>query len=118
MIHREKIGVFVVMLVGFASTGVAIADGPREHALLGAIRRGDLALFESQLREGTPPNVHTADGTTPLMLAALYGTPEMLTLLLDHGADPNAVDKRAQALCCSPWATRGRSKYCWLAAPT
>jgi ankyrin repeat protein len=70
------------------------ADSPREHVLLGAIRRGDLALLESQLREGTPPNVHAADGTTPLMLAALYGTPEMVELLLAHGADPNAVDKR------------------------
>ncbi len=94
MLLREKVIVVVVTLLGFAGAGVAGADGPREHVLLGAIRRGDLALLESQLREGTPPNVHTAEGTTPLMLAALYGTPEMVKLLLDHGADPNAVDKR------------------------
>jgi ankyrin repeat protein len=94
MLLREKVVVFLVTLVGFVGAGVANADGPREHALLGAIRRGEIALLESQLREGAPANAHTADGTTPLMVAALHGSPEMVKLLLDHGADPRAVDKR------------------------
>jgi ankyrin repeat protein/mono/diheme cytochrome c family protein len=74
-----------------AAAGVARADGPRDHALFSAIRSGDLAVLESHLREGTPLNVQAADGTTPLALAALYGTADTVRLLLDHGADPNAA---------------------------
>ncbi|MGD9720082.1 MAG: ankyrin repeat domain-containing protein [Pirellulales bacterium] len=72
----------------------ARADGPRDHAVFNAIRAGDAAVLESHLREGAPANAQAADGTTPLMLASLHGTPEMVRLLLDYGADPNLADKR------------------------
>ena len=45
-------------IVVFTAAGIARADGPRDHALFGAIRSGDPALLESHLREGTPVNVH------------------------------------------------------------
>ncbi len=76
-----------------AIPGTAKPDGTQDHVLLSAVRRGDLKVLESHLREGAPVNVQTSEGTTPLMLAALYGTADTIRLLVDHGADPNAVDK-------------------------
>ncbi len=83
----------VSMLLLCFIAGTAKSGGPQDYSLFNAIRRGDLALLVSHLREGTPLNVQTSDGTTPLMIAALHGTPEVLGLLLRHGADPNAVNK-------------------------
>ena len=34
------------------------------------------------------------NGTTPLMMAAHYGTPQAVKLLLDEGADPLLKDRR------------------------
>ncbi|MEX0677784.1 MAG: ankyrin repeat domain-containing protein [Pirellulales bacterium] len=90
---RTKVAVLAGAVVMLIVPGVAKPDGPQDHVLLSAIRRGDQALLESHLREGAPVNVRTSDGTTPLLLAALYGTPEAVRSLLDHGADPNAVNK-------------------------
>lgn len=70
------------------------ADERREHPLFSAIRQRDLPLVASHLREGGSANLHDDYGTTPLHLAALFGSPEMVALLLDYGASPNAVDKR------------------------
>lgn len=68
-------------------------DGPREHKILSAIRESDFGLLESHLREGAPVNIQTSDGTTPLMLASLFGSADMVRLLLEHGADPNVSAK-------------------------
>jgi ankyrin repeat protein len=69
----------------------AHAESPRDHALFAAIRNGDRPALVSHLREGAPVNVRAHDGTTPLMLAAVYGAPETVRLLLEAGANPNAV---------------------------
>ncbi len=84
---------FTMVIFLFELHDIAVADDPREHALFSAIRRGDLALLESHLREGAPANMRTSDGTTPLMLAALFGSPLMMEALLEHGADANAVNQ-------------------------
>jgi ankyrin repeat protein len=76
-----------------AFSSIATSAGPQDYVLFNAIRRGDLALLESHLRERAPVNVRAADGTTPLMMAVLQGTPTTVRLLLDYGADPNAVNK-------------------------
>jgi ankyrin repeat protein len=97
MVSTARFRLAMVVLAGpllvLAGLPAARADGPREHALFSAIRSGDLALLESHLREGMPVTVRAADGTTPLLLAAVYGTADTVRLLLDHGADPNAVGK-------------------------
>ncbi len=93
-IRPRCMGILAVSMFLLCSiAGTAKSGDPQDYSLFNAIRRGDLALLASHLREGTPLNVQTADGTTPLMVAALHGTPEVLGLLLRHGADPNAVSK-------------------------
>jgi ankyrin repeat protein len=41
---------------------------------------------------------YSADGFTALHLASYFDRPEMARLLLDHGADPNAVSRNAMSL--------------------
>ncbi|MDR0669264.1 MAG: ankyrin repeat domain-containing protein, partial [Treponema sp.] len=37
-------------------------------------------------------NARNQDGETPLIVAAMKGQNDLAALLIDHGADPNAVD--------------------------
>ncbi len=55
-----------------------------------AIQAGDTAAVLSLLNRGADVNGRSEDGSTPLMVAALYSDPPMMRMLLDRGADPNA----------------------------
>lgn len=46
---------------------------------------------------GTGPKVRPVQQTTPLHLAAMYDNPEMASLLLEYGANPNALDGKGLA---------------------
>ena len=83
-------GIVWTMLLCVVIPNSAAAD--LDHVLFQAIRRGDTELLSTLLRQGTPVNLRTADGTTPLMYAALRGNLGSVKLLLEHGADPNAVN--------------------------
>ena len=84
------------LLCGIVSFGLSlpgagsISAAEHEHLLFRTIRRGDVELLTSLLRQGTPVNLRAADKTTALMVAALHGNARSVELLLDHGADPNA----------------------------
>jgi ankyrin repeat protein len=65
-----------------------------------AIRNDDLAL--RRLVAETGPNASGARGVTPLMYAAMYGTPAQVSLLLGAGADVNARNEfNGTALICA-----------------
>src|SRR5690242_12837538 len=100
MLPRLRISAFLSVataIVQFCSGPVTKADSPLEHALFRAIRQGDIELTASLLREGAPANVQSSDGTTPLMLATLHSSVGMVRLLLEHGADANAVNQSGGA---------------------
>ena len=59
--------------------------------LMAAIRLGDRAVVDTQLRDATRVVRLRGDGgSTPLMAAALHGDTALVKRLLDAGADPNA----------------------------
>ncbi len=64
---------------------------PAAVAVLNALRNGDRQAFARTLRENPGSvNAKGANGSTPLMYAALYGDREAVRLLLDKGANANA----------------------------
>jgi ankyrin repeat protein len=86
------------------NTAVFAQESTQEHILFQAIRRGDIELLSGALRAGTPPDIRASDGTTPLMAAALHGSAQMVSDLLDAGADPRAVSETGvTALLWGAW---------------
>lgn len=72
-----------IVIVSLATTGC------RKNIHLSAVL-GNKARVEELLAAGVDVNSRDTDGTTPLMLAATGGHPDIVKLLLDAGADPNA----------------------------
>ena len=80
----------------------AVYAGRREMVSWLLERGAGVSLFEAsaiglgdkarQLLEGDPSLVsaYSHDGWTPLHLASFFGHPDLVALLLDHGADVNA----------------------------
>jgi uncharacterized protein len=62
-----------------------------------AASAGDLASLRQAL-DASPGSINafSSDGWTPLHLAAAFGTPEAVQLLLESGASVNSVSKNAQ----------------------
>jgi ankyrin repeat protein/mono/diheme cytochrome c family protein len=64
-----------------------------DHVLFRSVRERNDERVVLLLREGMSANLRTGDGTTTLMVAALWGTARSVELLLDHGADPKAANE-------------------------
>ncbi|RWA10458.1 hypothetical protein EKO27_g4659 [Xylaria grammica] len=82
-----------------------------------AAREGQIDIFKEALPAGLPANLTNDKGDTlvglgrgqhltwmdvdiailQLMLAAYYGHPELVKLLIQHGADPNRLNDRGQS---------------------
>ena len=61
-----------------------------------ACTNGSTAIIERLLQAGVDPNSKSEEGETALMTAARTGMPEALKLLLDRGANVNAVEPEFQ----------------------
>jgi uncharacterized protein len=64
-----------------------------ESSLITAIRQNDVAAVSSALSGGRVELSADDTGTTPLMYAALVGSPQIIRLLIDHGAQVNASNR-------------------------
>lgn len=70
-----------------------------------AATKGDLAIIELLLEHDAYIDAESPNGTTPLMMAAHYGTPGAVKLLLASGADPTL--KNQLGLTALDFAYRG-----------
>lgn len=75
---------------GVEINGILRGDTP----LLTAIGHGGYAIIQQLIAAGADVNLgaQVHQGLTPLMYAAVLGRDRLCTLLLDHGADVDAVD--------------------------
>jgi ankyrin repeat protein len=80
---------------------------PEEHALLAAAAMNNrLVAFKLMLDLGFDPMARGLDGGTALHLASWIGNPEMIDMLLQKGAELDALDSTHGASPLS-WATYG-----------
>jgi ankyrin repeat protein len=68
------------------------ARAASEADIYQAVRSGERLPVEKILQQGVSPNHRDAAGNTLLMRAALYGRSELLSFLLEKGADVNATN--------------------------
>ena len=84
--------VIAVLLLCTSVVGAQDA-GSQGDAFYAAIRANDLASLEALLKAGADPNAaEPRGGMTPLMHAAISGSLQAMTLLVDRGASVNAAN--------------------------
>ncbi len=71
---------------------VNAVDAEGRTALVFAAFNGHLEILQDLLKAGAVVDVRESMGRTPLMYASTGPFPESVLLLLENGADPNAVD--------------------------
>jgi len=68
---------------------------PIAAELVTAIRDANVKAVRQLLDTGADVNARDAQGNSPLILAALYASPECVGLLIEKGADVNAATRPA-----------------------
>ncbi len=86
----------------------ADVNKPGWTALHYAATSGHVAVMRLLLEKHAYIDAEAPNGTTPLMMAAHYGTPEAVKLLLEEGADPEIKNKLE--LSAIDFAQRGNRK--------
>jgi ankyrin repeat protein len=78
----------------------------RNEALESAASETDDAFLKALLEAGAAPKYSSPVGWTALMAAAVYGTAEMVDILIAAGSDLNAADKNCGGQTVLMWAAR------------
>ncbi|CAI8013703.1 Probable protein S-acyltransferase 23 [Geodia barretti] len=76
---------------------VQISHWDKGLALLKACLDNDWGKAEAVVKAGSFLGARSDDGRTPLMLACIRGKEKIVNLLIDYGADVQAVDVRGEA---------------------
>src|SRR5258708_14919379 len=86
-----RLNIVLVVLALFGSA-TSFAAGSRDQELWDAAGRGDAATVRRLLAEGVEVNAKTRYGATALFFACDKARLEVVSLLLEKGADPNVKD--------------------------
>ena len=122
----EEIGILRAWIDQGADFRIEVQDDapakpvdPKLAALITAVRSGDTEAV-GKLIAANPElvNAHDRAGNTPLHHAAGFGNLATMKLLLEHGADANAGNKRKSTPLFWACTTRPRSACCSSTAPT
>ena len=97
---RDAAGVSVLLqalYMGRRDAAAALRAARKQLNVHEAAALGDIAELRKRLDDGlTRANEYAPDGFQPLGLAAFFGQPEAVKLLLSHGADVAAASRNAQ----------------------
>jgi ankyrin repeat protein len=80
----------------FIDPGLTEAELELLAGVFDLARNGDAAQIEQLLGAGLPVNLTNSAGDTLLLLAAYHAHPDLVTVLLQHGADTSRVNDRGQ----------------------
>ncbi|MBN2874135.1 MAG: ankyrin repeat domain-containing protein [Spirochaetales bacterium] len=87
--HRS----IVELLLSLGADIDAQSDDRGYTPLMDAAQQGDMAMLDYLLGKGAQTNVRSKDGQTALILAVGRNDEEMVSRLLEYGADPDIADK-------------------------
>jgi hypothetical protein len=82
--------IIVSLCLAWLTTGTLFAAST---GLAAAIKSGDVAAVEAQLRQGLDVNAITENGFTPLAIACQNGDEKIVAVLIASGADVNLPSK-------------------------
>lgn len=81
---------FFIILLFFSNS---VAQGNNESILYDSILNNNFENFSNCLKLNTNVNFKFADGSTPLMIAAMAGRVDMMQILRKSGGDPLMTDQ-------------------------
>lgn len=100
--HHRLVGVLVDR---GADVDLFAADDDAWTPLMHAVSLRQLDAVRALLNAGADPSLGSAEGKTPLMLAAAYGYFRTTRVLLERSADVRAIDREGRSAL--DWAIKG-----------
>src|SRR5215470_6021696 len=90
--EKSMLKQWFVLIVLTAACLAHLPACAQENDLFNAAGKGDLVRVQTLLTNGTDVNAKGKNGGTALLWAAYFGQAEVVTALLDKGAEVNAKD--------------------------